>query len=82
MCATQEGQDTDLMEEADTALWDAARLKCTFEGRKPRCSSGQEPAETACSQYANAVGILEESDELGHALETWSDATAQYWASS
>ena len=25
---------------------------------------------------------LEESDELGHALETWSDATAQYWASS
>ena len=82
VCATQEGQDTDLMEEADTALQDAARLKCTFEGRKPRCSSGQEAAETACSQYANAVGILEESDELGHALETWSDATAQYWASS
>ena len=31
------------------------------------------------SQYANAVGTSEESDELGHALETWSDATAQYW---
>ena len=61
---------------------DAARLECTFEGRKPRCSFGQEIAETACSQYANAVGTLEESDELGHALETWSDATAQYWASS
>ena len=45
-------------------------------------SSGQETAEAACSQYANAVGTLEESDELGHALETWSDATAQYWASS
>ena len=38
-------------------------------------SSGQETAEAACSQYANAVGTLEESDELGHALETWSDAT-------
>ena len=56
--------------------------KCTFEGRKLRCSFGQETAEAACSQYANAVVTLEESDELGHALETWSDATAQYWASS
>ena len=56
VCATQEGLDTDLMEEADPALWDAARLKCTFEGRKPHCSSGQEAAEAACSQYANAVG--------------------------
>ena len=54
----------------------------TFEGRKPRCSFGQENAEAACSQYANAVGTLEESNELGHALETWSDDTAQYWASS
>ena len=25
---------------------------------------------------------MEESNELGHALETWSDATAQYWASA
>ena len=77
--ATLEGSDTDLLEEADPSLWEAARLKCTFEGRKPRCSFGQETAEAACSQYANAVGTLEESDELGHALETWS---AQYWASS
>ena len=80
--ATLEGSDTDLLEEADPTLWDAARLQCTFKGRKPRCSYGQETAEAACSQYANAVAILEESDELGHALETWSDATAQYWASS
>ena len=53
-----------------------------LKGREPRCSLGQETAEAACSQYANAVGTLEESNELGHALETWSDATAQYWASS
>ena len=71
-----------LLEEADPSLWEAARLKCRFEGRKLRCSLGQETAEAACSQYANAVGTLEESNELGHALETWSDATAQYWASS
>ena len=64
--ATHEGLDTDLMEEADPTLLDV----------------GQETAEAACSQYANAVGFLEESDESGHALETWSDATAQYWASS
>ena len=80
--ATHEGPDTDLMAEADPILWDAARLKCTFEGRKPRCSFGQETAGVACSQCANAVGTLEEFDELGLALETWSDATAQYWASS
>ena len=80
--ATLEGSDADLLEEADPSLWEAARLKCRFEGRKPRCSLGQETAEAACSQYANAVGTLEESNELGHALETWSDATAQYWASS
>ena len=70
--ATHEGPDTDLMEEADP----------TFQGRKPRCNYGKEIAEAACSQYANAVGTLEESDVFGHALETWSDATAQYWASS
>ena len=28
--ATHECPDTDLMEEADPALWDAARLKCTY----------------------------------------------------
>ena len=80
--ATLEGSDADLLEEADPSLWEAARLKCRLEGRKPRCSLGQETAEAACSQYANAVGTLEESNELGHALETWSDATAQYWACS
>ena len=80
--ATLEGSDANLLEEADPSLWDAARLRCAFEGRKPRCSFGQETAEAACSQYANAFGTLEESDELGHALETWSDATAQHWASS
>ena len=36
--AAHEGPDTEMMEEADPILWDAARLKCTFEGRKPRCS--------------------------------------------
>ena len=75
--ATLEGSDTDLLEETDPTLWDAARLTCTFQGRKPRCSFGQETAEAAYSQYANAVGTLEESEELGHALETWSDATPQ-----
>ena len=34
-----------------------------------------------CSQYASAVGFLEEADELGDALETWSDTAAQYWVS-
>ena len=27
----------------------------------------------------HAGGFLEEADELGDALETWSDATNQYW---
>ena len=66
--ATLEVSDADLLDEADPSLWEAARLKCTFEGRKPRCSLGQETAEAACSQYANAVGTLEESNELGHTL--------------
>ena len=35
----------------------------------------------ACSHYANEVGFLDEADELGHALETWSDTAAQHWAS-
>ena len=42
----------------------------------------RKPPEAPCSQHANAVGTLEESNELGHALETWSGATAQYCASS
>ena len=41
--ATLEGSDADLLEEADPTLWEAARLKCTFEGSKPRCSVRQEP---------------------------------------
>ena len=80
--ATLEGSDADLLDEADPSLWESARRKCTFEGRKPRCSLVQETAEAACTQYANVVGTLEESNGLDHALETWSDATAQYWVSS
>ena len=49
---------------------DEARLKCVFEGKKPRCQDGQEVAEAACSQCASAVGFQEEAVELGHALET------------
>ena len=79
--ALQEGQDTDQTEEANRTLWDKARLKCVFEGKKPRFQDGQEAAKAACSQYASAVGFQEETDELGHALETWSDTTAQYWVS-
>ena len=32
------------------------------------------------SHYADAVGFLDEADEWGRALKTWSDAAAQYWA--
>ena len=59
-----EARETDQTEEADPTLWDEARRKCVFEGRKPHCQDGQEDAKAACSQYASA-------DELGHALETW-----------
>ena len=74
-----QGQSTQYTEEADPALWNEARRKCVFEGKKPRCQDGEEDTQAACSQYARACGFLEEADELGHALETWSDATTQYW---
>ena len=74
-----QGQSTHHTEEAEPALWSEARRNCVFEGKKPRCLDGQEDTLAACSQYASACGFLEEADELGHALETWSDATTQYW---
>ena len=74
-----QGQNTQHTEEADPARWNEARRNCVFEGTKPRCQDGQEDTQTACSQYAHAYGFLEEADELGHALETWSDATNQHW---
>ena len=76
-----QGQSTHHTEETEPALWNEARRKCVFEGKKPRCQDGQEDTQVACSQYASECGCLEEamSFELGHALETWSDATTQYW---
>ena len=62
---------------SDPAIWTEARRNCVFEGKKPRCQDGQEDTQAACSQYAHACGFLEEADELGHALEAWSDATNQ-----
>ena len=53
---------------------------CSKE-KKPRCQDGQEPAKAACSQYASAAGFQEATDELGHALETWSDTSVKYWMS-
>ena len=52
-----------------------------FSGREPRCRDGQETGEMACSRYADAVGFLDEADEIGHALETLRDTAAQYWQS-
>ena len=63
----------------DPAIWNEARRNCVFEGKNLRCRDGQEDTQAACSQYAHAFGFLEEADELGHALETWSDATNEYW---
>ena len=74
-----QGQNTYHTEEADPALWNEARRNCVFEGKKPRCQDGQEDTQAACYQYASACGFLEEADELGDALETWSDATTQHW---
>ena len=74
-----QGSSTQHTESADPAIWNEARRNCVFEGKKPRCQDGQEDTQAACSQYAHACGFLEETDELGHALETWSDATNQYW---
>ena len=64
----------------DSARLEEARRGCVFAGRQPRCRDGQEAVKMACSHYADAVGFLDEADEGGHALETWSDAAAQYWA--
>ena len=64
----------------DSARWEEGRRSCVFVGRQLRCQDGQEVAKMACSQCANAVGFLEEANELGHALETWSDTAARYWA--
>ena len=71
------GQGSDQTEEACPAIRDEARRKCVFDSKKPPCQDGQEEAKTACSQYDIAVGFQEEADTLGHALETWSDTTAQ-----
>ena len=70
---------TEHTERANPAIWNEARRNCVFEGKKPRCQDGQEDTQAACCPYAHACGFLEEADELGHALETWSDATTQYW---
>ena len=73
------GQSAQHTDSADPAIWNEARRNCVFEGKKPRSQDGQEDTQAACSQYAHACGYLEKADELGHALETWSDATNQYW---
>ena len=49
--------------------------------KKPRRQDGQDAAKAACSQYASADGFQEGTDELGHASETWSDTSVQYWMS-
>ena len=74
-----QGLSTQHTDSADPAIWNEARRNCVFEGKKPRFQDGQEDTQAACSQYAHACGFLEEAHELGHALETWSDATNQYW---
>ena len=71
------GQEPDQTEEADPTLWDEARRKCVFDGKEP-----QEDAKAECHQSASAVGFQEEADELGHALDTWSDTTTQNWVSA
>ena len=42
-----------------------AFLTCT----RPRCQDGQHGANMACTQHANAVGILEERDELDRTFD-------------
>ena len=75
-----QGLSTQHTESADPAIWIEARRNCVYENKKkPRCQDGQEDTQTARSQYAHACGFLEEADELGHAVETWSDATNQNW---
>ena len=79
--ASHDSQVSDRTEADDSARWEGARRSCVFAGRQQRCQDGQEIAKMACAQCANAVGFLEEADELGQALETSSDTAAQYWAS-
>ena len=81
MEASHDSQVPDRTEADDSARWEGARRSCVFAGRQQRCQDGQEIAKMACAQCANAVGFLEEADELGQALETLSDTAAQYWAS-
>ena len=71
-----QGQYTQHTEEADPALWSEARRNCVFEGKKPRCQDGQEDTQAACSPMCKRVWF---PDEVGHALETWSNATTRYW---
>ena len=66
-----QGQNTQHTEEADPALWNRRQ-----EASLPRWSRGHP---SGMLQYASACGFLEEADESGHALETWVDATTQYW---
>ena len=49
--------------------------------KKPTQHSGtkQDASVSLTAKTRCAVGFQEEADELGHALETWSDTTAQYW---
>ena len=56
-----------------------ASVSSTGKSRVVR--DGQEDAATACSLYESAVGFHEDANELGHALETWSDIAAQYCVS-
>ena len=44
--ALQEIHDTDQTEKAHPTLWDEARRKCVFEGRKPGCQDRQEAAKS------------------------------------
>ena len=72
-----QGQSTQHPQEADPALWNEARRNCVFEGKKLRRQDVQEDTQAECSHCVRACGFLEEADELGHALDTWSDATTQ-----
>ena len=53
-----------------------------LQGQSTHHIEEAEPAlwsEARRNCVASACDFLEEADELGHALETWSDATTQYW---
>ena len=68
--ALHDSQVSDRPVADNSARSKEARRSCVFAGRQPRCQDGQEVAKMACSQCANAVGVL----------ETWSDTAAQCWA--